>query len=109
MMTDPEAQPELTTDFLRGWPLPQPDDEDDKHDRGQVLVVGGSVAIPGATMLSGLAALRAGAGKVRVATTQTTAVALGVAMPEAMVAGFPEVGEGAIDPAAAHRIVELAD
>ena len=98
----------LTTELLRGWPLPRPDDDDDKHARGQVLVVGGSVTVPGAALLSGLAALRSGAGKLRVATTASTAIALGVALPEALVAGFDETGQGGIDPAAAPRIAEVA-
>jgi NAD(P)H-hydrate repair Nnr-like enzyme with NAD(P)H-hydrate dehydratase domain len=54
----------LTPEFLRGWPLPL-DPGDDKHDRGTVLVIAGSVRTPGAALLAGLAVLRAGAGRLR--------------------------------------------
>src|SRR2546423_11147588 len=90
----------MTTELLRGWPLPQPDDDDDKHARGQALVIGGSVLVPGAPLLSGSAALRAGAGKVQVATVDVNAPALGVAFPEALVAGLPATEAGGIAPTA---------
>ena len=61
-MTD---RPDLTPDVLRGWPLPQPGHG--KYARGAVVVVGGSPGSPGAVLLSGLAALRVGAGKLSVA------------------------------------------
>jgi hydroxyethylthiazole kinase-like uncharacterized protein yjeF len=99
---------DITSDLLRSWPLPRPDEEDDKHARGQVLVVGGSVSVPGAVLLSGLAALRSGAGKLQVATTASTAVALAVAMPEALVAGFAETDSGAIDVVDAVAIAAMA-
>jgi ADP-dependent NAD(P)H-hydrate dehydratase len=94
--------------LLRKWPLPSPDPDGDKLDRGQVLVVGGSVEVPGGVLLSGIAALRAGAGKLQVLTTQSTAVALGVALPEALVAGLPETSSGGIDPQSADEILQRA-
>ena len=54
-------------------------------------MVGGSCGVPGALALSGEAALRVGAGKVRLATVASVAVALGVAFPEAGVLALPEV------------------
>ena len=77
----------VTPQSLRSWALPEVQDGGDKHDRGTVLVVGGSVSTPGALLLTGLAALRAGAGKLQVVTVAETAVALAVAVPEAAVVG----------------------
>jgi len=99
----------VTSGLLRDWPLPSLDDDDDKHDRGTVLVVGGSVSVPGAALLAGTAALRAGAGRLMVATTRSTAVALGVALPEALVAGLPETGEGGVDPSALDEVIGMVD
>lgn len=83
-------EPDLTRDLLRAWPLPEVEDSADKHDRGTVLVVGGTAATPGAVLLAGLAALRVGAGRLQLATAEPSAAALGVAVPEAMVVGVPE-------------------
>lgn len=85
--------PVLTPDLLRGWPLPEVDHGGSKRDRGTVLVLGGSVATPGAVLLAGLAALRVGAGRLQVVTVPETAVALGVALPEAMVRGVEGLAE----------------
>jgi ADP-dependent NAD(P)H-hydrate dehydratase len=93
------AQP-LTRDLLRMWPLPLNAD-DDKHDRGTVLVIAGSARTPGAALLAGLGALRAGAGRVQIASVAATAAQLGVAVPEALVQAVPATVAGAIDPAAA--------
>ena len=44
--------------LLRSWPLPEPTGT--KYSRGQRLVIGGDRSTPGAAMLAGQAALRAG-------------------------------------------------
>ena len=90
----------LTRDMLRTWPLPLSADND-KHDRGTVLVIAGSARTPGAALLAGLGALRAGAGRVQIASVATTATQLGVAVPEALIQALPTTEAGAIDPAAA--------
>src|SRR4051794_28334631 len=79
----------VTADLLRSWPVPEPDEDGDKTSRGTVHVIGGAVSTPGAVMLAGLGALRAGAGKLRMTTVEQTAVALAVAVPEALVDGVP--------------------
>ncbi|AWB93458.1 NAD(P)H-hydrate dehydratase [Aeromicrobium chenweiae] len=84
----------LTPGRLRSWPLPRP--EGDKSSRGTVLVLGGSRSTPGAVLLAGTAALRAGAGKLQMATTESTAAALSIAVPEALVVGLPETDTGAM-------------
>jgi NAD(P)H-hydrate repair Nnr-like enzyme with NAD(P)H-hydrate dehydratase domain len=98
----------VTPALLRRWPLPKPDDDADKRDRGVALVVGGSSEVPGALILSGVAALRAGAGKLQVAAPRSTAIALGVALPEARVFPLPETGDGYLDKKAGARAVECS-
>jgi ADP-dependent NAD(P)H-hydrate dehydratase len=96
----------ITPDLLRSWPLPQPDEEGDKEERGRVLVVGGSPEMPGAVLLAAVAALRAGAGKLRIATGQGIAQLVAAAVPEARVFSLPETGAGAIHESAADSLVE---
>lgn len=71
----------VTRTLLQRWPLPAPDGSS-KEDRGRVVVIGGSRGVPGAALLSGDAALRAGAGKLMTFTGAESASTLGVAMPE---------------------------
>lgn len=94
--------------LLRRWPLPQPDEEADKEARGRVLIVGGAREMPGAVMLAATAALRAGAGKLRIATCRSIAQAVGVAIPEARVFSLPETKEGAIAASAASALAKYA-
>ena len=96
----------VTPRLLREWPLPDLSDDGSKGDRGTVLVVGGADSTPGAVLLAGLAALRAGAGKLQVATVAQTAVPLGVALPEAAVAGLPAADDGSLSPATADDLAE---
>ena len=88
----------VTADELRARPLPDHGSDTTKHDRGSVLVVGGSAETPGAVLLAGLAALRAGAGRLRVATAESVSAALAVALPEARIVSLPEAGSGGLDP-----------
>ena len=94
----------VTQRLLRSWPLPQPGDDGDKEERGRVLVVGGSIEVPGAILLAGVAALRAGAGKLQLATSASAAIAVGVAVPEARVIALPETEQGSVAPASAARV-----
>ena len=85
---DPAASPvDVTPSVLREWPLPTP--EGSKYSRGQVVVVGGSTRTPGAIMLSAIAALRMGAGRLGVAVDETIAAGLAIAMPECGVIPLP--------------------
>jgi len=59
-----------------------------KGDFGHVLVVGGGVGMPGAVVLCGEAALRAGAGRVSVATDTSHAAAVVNDRPELMAKGI---------------------
>ncbi|HEX2525826.1 MAG TPA: NAD(P)H-hydrate dehydratase [Geminicoccus sp.] len=94
--------------LLRGMKLPAHEEGGDKDVRGSVLAIGGSRRVPGAIMLSAVAALRAGAGRLGIGTCQTTAVQLGLAIPESMVMGLPETEGGDIAPEAAALLMERA-
>src|SRR5947208_2072689 len=87
--------------LLRHWPLPALDDDGDKEDRGSVLVVGGARRMPGALILAGTGALRAGAGKLQMATPHSVSHLAAVTVPESCVFGLPESPAGGIDPVAA--------
>jgi hydroxyethylthiazole kinase-like uncharacterized protein yjeF len=99
----------ITRGLLRDWPLPDPDSADDKDDRGAVLAIGGSRSIPGGVILAGAAALRAGAGKLMIATARSVATQVGVAMPEAKSVGLRENRDGAIASSAATAAARLAE
>lgn len=101
--------PIVTPRLLRAWPLPVPSDDADKEGRGRVLVVAGAPELPGTAVLAATAALRAGAGKLRIATVQSVVPHVGIAVPEARVVALPETARGAIDPDAAEQLAELAN
>lgn len=86
----------VTDALLRKWPLPDAEATHGKEERGRVLIIGGSTRIPGAAMLAATASLRAGAGKLHVATSRQAALALAIAMPEAMVSGLAADARGEI-------------
>lgn len=96
-MSGPEA---LNRDLLRNFPLPDPPEDGDKEERGRLLVVAGSRELAGAAILAGTGGLRAGAGKLQIATGASVAAALSVALPEARVVGCEETEEGCIAPGA---------
>ncbi|MCS7316624.1 MAG: NAD(P)H-hydrate epimerase, partial [Bryobacterales bacterium] len=79
-----------------------------KGDFGHVLVVGGSRGKSGAAAMAGIAALRAGAGLVTVASASSALPLIASHAPELMTEALPETPEGAIAAAAAERIAELA-
>ncbi|MDV8147772.1 NAD(P)H-hydrate dehydratase [Arthrobacter sp. B10-11] len=99
----PAAEP-VTPTLLRGWPLPG--GGSGKDDRGSVLVIGGARKTPGAALLAGTAALRAGAGRLTLAVAGSTAVQVAVALPEAGVVGLAETDDGAVQ---GHGVSALSD
>jgi ADP-dependent NAD(P)H-hydrate dehydratase len=83
----------LTPALMKAWPLPDPSapqapGAEGKEGRGRVLVVGGGCRCPGSVELAGVAALRAGAGKLQMAAAQDAALHLALAVPEARVMGL---------------------
>ena len=65
-----------------------------RKQRGHVLVLGGSREMPGAVILAATAAMRAGAGKLTIATGASVAQLVAMAIPEARVLGLPETEQG---------------
>jgi hydroxyethylthiazole kinase-like uncharacterized protein yjeF len=104
-MSEPEL---LDAEQLRRFPLPYHPDDGDKEDRGRLLAVAGSRELPGAALLAGIGALRAGAGKLQIATAASIAVQIGVAVPEARVIGLQETKEGCIAEREVDRLIEWA-
>jgi len=100
----------VTPELLRAWTLPRSDDDTSqgrgKDTRGAVLVAGGSIEVPGAIILAGVGALRAGAGKLQIATCREISGAVAVAVPEARALGLAQTASGDIDPSAAERLAE---
>ncbi len=76
---------------------------------GHVLVVAGARGKSGAAAMSGIAALRAGAGLVTVACPESALSAIAAHSPELMTEPLPETASGAISKAAIPRLLELAD
>jgi hydroxyethylthiazole kinase-like uncharacterized protein yjeF len=97
----------LNENYLRANPLPR-HEAGDKHSRGRVLIIAGHIDLPGAALLAGHGALRAGAGVLRIATCRRNAPHLGAAMPEAMVVGLSETADGEMAPENRQRLVDLA-
>jgi ADP-dependent NAD(P)H-hydrate dehydratase len=104
-MSDPQ---DIALQSLSRFPLPSLDAADDKDERGAVLVVAGGAQVPGAGILTGLAALRAGAGKLKLAATKASALGLGLAVPEAAVLAVPATPTGEISATAGKRLAEAA-
>jgi hydroxyethylthiazole kinase-like uncharacterized protein yjeF len=104
-MTQPR---EVDADLLREMPLPHHPDDSDKEGRGRLLVIAGSRELPGAALLAGVAALRAGAGKLQIATAESISVQLGIAVPEARVIPHRETAEGCVDESAIETIIDWA-
>lgn len=103
-----ESEPTtVTPEVLRGWPLPEP--TGGKNARGSILVIGGSTETLGAVLLAAVAAMRAGAGKLQVATVASMAPHVATALPEALVRALPETDGGAIAPEAADVVRDLAE
>jgi ADP-dependent NAD(P)H-hydrate dehydratase len=97
--------PVITPALLRDWALPVP--SGGKDARGTVLVVGGSRFTPGAVLLAGVAALRAGAGVLQLATAESAAATLSIQVPEALVVGLPETRGGAVAGTPDARLTDL--
>lgn len=90
------AATRVTPELLRGMPLPRLNEDSDKNERGRVLVIAGSREVPGGALLAGVAALRAGAGKLQIATAAGIAPYVGLAVPEALVVAMPESASGGV-------------
>ncbi|WP_347109861.1 ADP/ATP-dependent (S)-NAD(P)H-hydrate dehydratase [Paenarthrobacter sp. S56] len=107
MSTRNDSPTLVTPSLLRDWPLPAPGE--DKYSRGAVLMVGGGRTTPGAALLAGMSALRAGAGKLTLAVAESVSVQLGVALPECGSIGLPENAGGSVTGEGLDRIDSYLD
>lgn len=98
----------LDAAWLAAHPLPDHGPSTDKNARGRVLLIGGSMFVPGALSLTGEAVLRSGAGKLQIATVDAAAMHLGVLLPEAAMIGLPTDADGEIAPDAIGKLTDPA-
>jgi ADP-dependent NAD(P)H-hydrate dehydratase len=109
-MTQTHARPrDIDDSLLRSWALPTPSGEGDKEARGHVLILGGSREMPGAVILAATAAMRAGAGKLTIATGRSVAQLVALAIPESRVLGLAENEAGGFTVEAVAALDPLAD
>jgi hydroxyethylthiazole kinase-like uncharacterized protein yjeF len=92
---------------LERHPLPGVAADANKDGRGSVLVIGGTRETPGGVLLAGLASLRAGAGRLCLATVESMSAALAIELPEARVVPLAESEDGFITQRAAEDLVTL--
>ena len=85
-----------TLHLIEPHELPPRAPDSNKGTYGKVLVIGGSRGKSGAAAMAGQAALRAGAGLVTVATTESVLPIVAISMPELMTAALAETSEGSI-------------
>ena len=97
----------LTRAALKQFPLPAIVDGD-KETKGRILIIAGCRELAGAALLVAHAAMRSGAGKLRMGTVEGVAIGTSLAMPEAMVLGFEEARDGGFTRAAVRRLLEEA-
>ena len=88
--------------------LPERPPRAHKGDFGRLLVVAGSTEYPGAAMLAGLGAMRAGAGLVRVAVAESVAARLAGIVPELTWMVLDEEAPGLIAPSGWRRVTTEA-
>jgi len=79
-----------------------------KGDYGKVCIIAGSVGMSGAAALAGRAALRAGAGLVRVATPKSVLPIVASIEPSFTTIALPEDSAGRISAKAIHAVLEAA-
>lgn len=97
----------LDRETLEQYPLP-PIASGDKDERGSILIIAGSREVAGAALLTAMGAMRAGAGRLQIATAECAATGLSVSMPEAMVRGLAEGRKGGFAPSTIDPLAALA-
>jgi hydroxyethylthiazole kinase-like uncharacterized protein yjeF len=94
------------SDYARLVRRPQPGDH--KGTRGRVLVVGGAPGLTGAVCLAADAALRAGAGYVRVAVPAPSMPVVEVKLTVPVKVSLPAEADGTLSSEAADAVLEMA-
>lgn len=97
----------LDAEELKRHPLP-PVVEGDKNSRGKLLTIAGTREIAGAASICANAALRAGVGKITIATVESVAPLLAMAIPEARVVAVTETREGGFAHSAVATLADMA-
>lgn len=97
----------LTLAALESHPLPRVE-EGDKDSHGRLLVIAGSSQTPGSAVISAIAALRSGCGKVSIATVEPMAPHIAMQVPEALVIALPTDRDGGLSRAATNEIADRA-
>lgn len=97
----------LDRSALDSNPLP-PIVDGGKETKGRILIIAGSREVPGAALLAATAAMRAGAGKLRIATVESIAPQVAMAMPEAKVIALREHRDGGFARSAVRQIADHA-
>jgi ADP-dependent NAD(P)H-hydrate dehydratase len=82
--------------------------ESNKNERGRLLVVAGSRNTPGSAAIAATAAMRSGCGKVTIATVESMAPHVALAVPEALVLGLAETRQGAFARSAIRTVADRA-
>lgn len=104
-MPPPQPVPEVVHALPRLAARPA---DANKGDFGRVLIVAGSRGMSGAAVLCGSAALRGGAGLVRVAVPESVLALVAVGNPCFMTVPLAEDGQGRLSAAARDELLELA-
>ncbi len=102
-----KAPTSLTPAELKRHPLP-PVEAGDKDSHGRLLVIAGTREIAGAASICANAAMRAGSGKVSIATVASVAPQLGMTVPEARVLAIAEERDGGFARSSVARLAKLA-
>jgi NAD(P)H-hydrate epimerase len=77
----------------------------DKRSQGRLVILGGSEGLPGAVLMTALAALKSGVGLLTVFVPESLAAAYAARAPEAMWAGLPVTAGGGLDPRGLPKVV----
>ena len=98
----------ITPEFLAPLFTPRPKDSN-KGSYGHVLVIAGSRGKSGAAAMTGLAALRAGAGLVTVASAASAIPVIASHAPELMTEALPETEAGTLAAHSAQILLGIAE
>ena len=99
---------DLISDAWVAEQLPERGERAHKGTFGRVLIVGGSIELPGAALLTALGAMRTGAGLVTVAAAESVVARLAGAVPEVTWLALDEEAPGLIAPGGWRRITSEA-
>ncbi|TVP76790.1 MAG: NAD(P)H-hydrate dehydratase [Puniceicoccaceae bacterium] len=80
----------------------------DKRSFGHLFIVGGSVQMPGALLMSVQAAVRSGVGRVTAFAPASMTKVLAAQVPEAMWVAWPETANGTLSPRAVRLLLDRA-